>query len=450
MATPNFVLVWNSEKTAVPPFGVMEVLVDTVTDSGTDVAGNIVIRKPTRSGATDVLFNGSTPIPPFAQGQGHQTFPTIAAYEEGVPITGEIWGTAPGSWLLSSGIAGSGFTIIGGDSTPPAGLVNVMREDAYPNHSVLKVRAYLSSLPGDYVFDPVNSPNLLYGTNPETLDAYSDSVVLVVGDPFMVNLPGGNAANGPYQLVRDGKDNLYDGAVEAAEEELTGPDILTEDVFSEATDNPYWVAVRTQDADTSVKVKAGMLVQVGPEGANDGSSLWQLITPNLVVLNTTALTWTLLAPYVDWGRITSQAKSSGRYPGTVYDRDLNSLVPIWVNEASGLLPGLGVFYEMIRATDANGRRVYNLRAPEKVKGVLSGTLNKGSSAPMRIWDWNGTAEADSGFDVTVWDWLLTTGDTIASGTNVTAFFRSGRWYIDEASCNAGAGGAGGGLTGTYP
>ena len=73
-------------------------------------------------------------------------------------------------------------------------------------------------------------------------------------------------------------------------------------------------------------------------------------------------------------------------------------------------------------------------AVTKKKGKLDGTLSFGGSATMSVWQWNGSAEADTGENVTVYDWLLSSGQTVASGTQVTAFYDGVRWYLDGAQC----------------
>jgi hypothetical protein len=72
------------------------------------------------------------------------------------------------------------------------------------------------------------------------------------------------------------------------------------------------------------------------------------------------------------------------------------------------------------------------------RGKLDGALSFGGSATMSVWYWNGSAEADTGRNVTVYDWLLLTGQSIASGTQVTASWdaRSGRYYVTGAQCEA--------------
>jgi hypothetical protein len=208
-------------------------------------------------------------------------------------------------------------------------------------------------------------------------------------------------------------------------------------------------------------VRAGLLVEVGPDGVNNVNTIWQLKTPNPITLDATPLKFVIVAPYDRWVQITSQVLTNGRYPGFWYDNDLNLQVTCNVAEVNGLVPAIGVFYQAIRGNisdSVNGLPTYRLVDPEKLKGVLSGTLGYRASATMRIWDYIGSSETDTGVDITVWDWMLMLGTSIPATTNITVFWRSGRWYVDAASCASadytgivsGVLISAGGLTGTYP
>jgi hypothetical protein len=71
-----------------------------------------------------------------------------------------------------------------------------------------------------------------------------------------------------------------------------------------------------------------------------------------------------------------------------------------------------------------------------IRGKLDGTMSYQGSATMSIWAWNGSAEADTGDNVTVWDWKLSSGQNIPSGTQVDAAWdpRSGRYYLTGRQC----------------
>ena len=73
-------------------------------------------------------------------------------------------------------------------------------------------------------------------------------------------------------------------------------------------------------------------------------------------------------------------------------------------------------------------------------GKLSETLAAGSSATVEVWQVNATSgdHEDSTFSVTAYDWLLSTGDTLASGTAVmiVQHLQSKRWYVFAANCGS--------------
>jgi hypothetical protein len=71
-------------------------------------------------------------------------------------------------------------------------------------------------------------------------------------------------------------------------------------------------------------------------------------------------------------------------------------------------------------------------------GKLSETLAAGGSATVEVWqvDPSSGDHEDSTFSVTAYDWLLSTGDSLASGTAVMILqhLQSKRWYVFAASC----------------
>jgi hypothetical protein len=68
------------------------------------------------------------------------------------------------------------------------------------------------------------------------------------------------------------------------------------------------------------------------------------------------------------------------------------------------------------------------------RGKLDGAQSYQGSAVMSVWAWDGSAEADTGENVTVYDWHLKTAQSIAAGTQVTAALVGGRWYVIAAQC----------------
>ena len=98
---------------------------------------------------------------------------------------------------------------------------------------------------------------------------------------------------------------------------------------------------------------------------------------------------------------------------------------------------------VLRAYEREPQRVINRSrsqpgAPSRpiVRGKLDGSLSQGGSATLSIWYYNGSAEADSGEDLTVYDGLLKSGSSIASGKKVIAMLdqASGRYYVTSAEC----------------
>jgi hypothetical protein len=63
----------------------------------------------------------------------------------------------------------------------------------------------------------------------------------------------------------------------------------------------------------------------------------------------------------------------------------------------------------------------------KLRGTLTGILSFGGSTTMTV--------AVTGATLTVYDWLLSSGQTVASGLQVTVFLdNNGNWYVDGAQC----------------
>jgi hypothetical protein len=71
-----------------------------------------------------------------------------------------------------------------------------------------------------------------------------------------------------------------------------------------------------------------------------------------------------------------------------------------------------------------------------VRGKLNSALSAGGSAFLSVWESDGLAEFDTGEDIEVFDWLMTTGQSIASGSKITALWdeNSGHYYVVGAQC----------------
>jgi hypothetical protein len=87
----------------------------------------------------------------------------------------------------------------------------------------------------------------------------------------------------------------------------------------------------------------------------------------------------------------------------------------------------------------SGRRRQNVSPLPRLvlRGKLDGALSQGSSATMSVWHYDGSAETDTGENVTVYDWMLKSGQSVNSGKKVVAtlFMDSGRYYVTAAECN---------------
>jgi hypothetical protein len=118
-----------------------------------------------------------------------------------------------------------------------------------------RVRAYTASPPA---YTRVNNTLTFSAAGAQTIDG----VALAEGDRVLVNIAGGNADNGIYEvstLGTAGTPAVWDRAI---------------------------------DAMTSNMVRAGQIVEVGPEGTSNDNGLWQLITHDPITLNTSALQYT--------------------------------------------------------------------------------------------------------------------------------------------------------------
>ena len=115
----------------------------------------------------------------------------------------------------------------------------------------------------------------------------TDGVTAVVGDRFLLRHGASGIDNGIYRFVAI-------GALGAK-----------------------WQLIRTSDANTSAEVKSGMFVHVDIGTANI-DTWWTLTTPNPIVLETTALTFTAAAATMDHGLLLGLGDSA--------DQDRKSVV----------------------------------------------------------------------------------------------------------------------------
>lgn len=156
---------------AAPPFAALEVY-------GYDAdAGALMVRRPTRASATDVLFNGPAPIDPGGQGQAvPPVFQPVGWFDDGslavveadaqtVPAAGQTLGTVPGEWFLGGGQAGfvvlatygDGLALAAPQASRPAAFVEVTgvgvpADDGTPGTFYGRARVvYLDATTGGFV-----------------------------------------------------------------------------------------------------------------------------------------------------------------------------------------------------------------------------------------------------------------------------------------------------------
>lgn len=152
-------------------------------------------------------------------------------------------------------------------------------------------------------------------------------------------------------------------------------------------------------------------------------------------------------------KVTASSSTEGQYwAGVVTHKDFEAGVDEWYEEdedssdnpkvlvvtLAGESPGQDRRYIGVLIGEHDGYPVVLVAILRtKVKGVLDATLTQGASTTMSVWEYSGS-EGDTGENLTVYDWLLDTGQTVASGARVTAFYdaNSGRWYVDGARCSS--------------
>lgn len=140
-------------------------------------------------------------------------------------------------------------------------------------------------------------------------------------------------------------------------------------------------------------------------------------------------------------RVTGAADGDGNYPATIVAwtgsawRDYDTC-RLRAPNGEPLTSGARYAGSPIGVTAAGKMLLRVIPAADwVVRGKLDGSLSAGGSATMSIWYYNGSAQADTGANVTVYDWLLASG-SIASGKKVMAFYdaRDGRYYVGAAEC----------------
>lgn len=110
--------VLNTTGEVVPPHAVMQIAGATAV--GNDTLYHII--KPTGADSAKYLLNSPVSIDPNTEGFGTDFYPTTAA-TFGLPVVGQEWGPAAGSWLLAA--TGKGFLILGGAVTGFARVASI-------------------------------------------------------------------------------------------------------------------------------------------------------------------------------------------------------------------------------------------------------------------------------------------------------------------------------------
>jgi len=66
-----------------------------------------------------------------------------------------------------------------------------------------------------------------------------------------------------------------------------------------------------------------------------------------------------------------------------------------------------------------------------IKGKLDGALALNGSATLSVWEWNGSAEADTTENITIYDFGQLVSGSLPTGTSVETYYdiNSARWYL---------------------
>lgn len=176
MQEPRYFVVINADSTVAPPFAVMQI-------SGLNSDGIVTVVRPTiDSQPNGLLINGPGPIPVGGKGQGHNTYPCVAAYSQNNstnanPAEGEFWGTKSGKWELHKDQ--TGFRVIG---TGGRGLCNVMRQEAKIAEAFYHRTTYSASLTSDGTYvDVLEINSASISGLPDTIDRQVLLILEVTG-----------------------------------------------------------------------------------------------------------------------------------------------------------------------------------------------------------------------------------------------------------------------------
>lgn len=152
---------------------------------------------------------------------------------------------------------------------------------------------------------------------------------------------------------------------------------------------------------------------------------------------------------VHFVQITSTTTTDGRYPGSLYIRESDATTAvftlqgsagdIWVQTPNGELLFTGKYFEskLTGVKTADGKQTHEVSGVQfpMLWGKLDGTLNYQSSATLSVWSGTG-AGSDTWVNVTVHDGTLSTSQTVATNTFITAHWDalSGIYRLGNAQC----------------
>lgn len=108
----------------------------------------------------------------------------------------------------------------------------------------------------------------------------------------------------------------------------------------------------------------------------------------------------------------------------------------WGPKAGSWRVHLGYVGFVLQALGTTGRM--NAVRTGATGGMLVGYLDeemvKDGDAVLSVWEFNGSADADTGRNVVIYDWLLKTGQVNSAGLKAVAAFIGGRWRLIETQC----------------
>lgn len=87
------------------------------------------------------------------------------------------------------------------------------------------------------------------------------------------------------------------------------------------------------------------------------------------------------------------------------------------------------FFSFGLSLDSGARHLFRPHPITKVIGKLDGSLSYQGTATVSVWGGAQGSEADESFNLTAGEWVLASGESLASGTQVTCEWIGGGWYV---------------------